>query len=49
LNLKPSLNLDLKTLEKRNKKVIRKSREKEKEKAAQSAHYAQLRPRAFSL
>jgi hypothetical protein len=28
------LNLDLKTLEKRNRKGIRKSREKEKEKAA---------------
>jgi hypothetical protein len=38
LNLKPSLNLDLKTLEKRNRKGIRKFREKEKEKAAQSAH-----------
>jgi hypothetical protein len=36
--LKPSLNLDLKTLEKRKRKGIRKSREKEKEKAAQSAH-----------
>jgi hypothetical protein len=32
------LNLDLKTLWKRNRKGIRKSREKEKEKAAQSTH-----------
>jgi hypothetical protein len=38
LNLKPNLNLDLKTLEKINRKGIRKFREKEKEKAAQSAH-----------
>jgi hypothetical protein len=30
--------LDLKTLEKRNRKGIRKAREKEKEKAAQTAH-----------
>jgi hypothetical protein len=37
LNLKPSLNLDLKTLQKRNGKGIRKSREKEKKKAAQTS------------
>jgi hypothetical protein len=36
--LKPSLNLDLKLYRKRNGKGIRKSREKGKEKAAQSAH-----------
>jgi hypothetical protein len=35
LNLKPNLNLELETLEKRNRKGIRKSREKEKGKAAQ--------------
>jgi hypothetical protein len=35
--LKPSLNLDLKPYRKRNRKGIRKSREK-KEKAAQWAH-----------
>jgi hypothetical protein len=38
LNLKPNLNLELETLEKRNGKGIRKFREKEKGKAAQSAH-----------
>jgi hypothetical protein len=37
LNLKPNLNLELKTLEKRNRKGIRKSREKEKGNAAQPA------------
>jgi hypothetical protein len=38
LNLKYNLNLELETLEKRNRKGIRKSREKGKGKAAQSAH-----------
>jgi hypothetical protein len=46
LNLKPSLNLDLKTLEKRNGKGIRKSREKEKKKAAQTSAARPARPRA---
>jgi hypothetical protein len=46
LNLKSSLNLELKTLEKRNRKGIRKFIEKEKGKAAQSAQLGPARPRA---
>jgi hypothetical protein len=41
--LKPSLNLEFKTLEKRNRKGIRKFREKEKEKAAQPAQLGPAR------
>jgi hypothetical protein len=44
LNLKPNLNLELKTLVKRNRKGIRKSREKEKEKAAQTSLARPARP-----
>jgi hypothetical protein len=47
LNLKPSLNLDLKNpIEKEIEKGIRKSREKEKGKAAQPAQVSAARPRA---
>jgi hypothetical protein len=46
LNLKPNLNLELKTLEKRNRKGIRKSREKEKGNAAQPAQLGSASPRA---
>jgi hypothetical protein len=43
---KPSFNLDLKPYRKRNRKGIRKSREKEKEKAAQTSLVGPARPRA---
>jgi hypothetical protein len=48
--LKPSLNLDLKTLEKINRKGIRNSREIEKANSAQGSplRSARVRPRALS-
>jgi hypothetical protein len=50
LNLKPSLNLDLKKpYRKRNGKGIRKFREKEKEKAAQTSLVGPARPRARAV
>jgi hypothetical protein len=46
LNLKSSLNLDLKKPIEKNGKGIRKFREKEKEKAAQTSPASPARPRA---